>query len=76
MYAHGVRCTDCHAAHTAKLKLAGNAVCLQCHASRLTPLGAAGNYDTQRITSTSPAVRRAMRRLPHAECDLRRPCAA
>ncbi|MCC7325670.1 MAG: tetratricopeptide repeat protein [Burkholderiales bacterium] len=31
MYAQGVRCTDCHAAHDLKLKLPGNALCAQCH---------------------------------------------
>ena len=48
MYAHGVRCTDCHDAHTSKLKRAGNAVCLQCHtqpANERFP-SAAGAYDT------------------------------
>ncbi|MCL4810696.1 MAG: tetratricopeptide repeat protein, partial [Thermoanaerobaculia bacterium] len=31
MFRMGVRCTDCHDAHTAKLKKEGNGVCLQCH---------------------------------------------
>jgi predicted CXXCH cytochrome family protein len=31
MYAQGVRCTDCHDAHSLKLKAEGNAVCTQCH---------------------------------------------
>ena len=31
MYQHGVRCTDCHDAHSLKLKAEGNAVCVQCH---------------------------------------------
>jgi predicted CXXCH cytochrome family protein len=31
MYAAGVTCSDCHDAHSAKLRLAGDAVCLQCH---------------------------------------------
>ncbi len=31
MYARGVRCTDCHDAHSAKLKADGNAVCGKCH---------------------------------------------
>ena len=33
MYAQGVRCTDCHDAHSLKLKADGNAVCTQCHQS-------------------------------------------
>ena len=48
MYAHGVRCTDCHDAHTSRLKRDGNAVCLQCHtqpANARFP-SAAGAYDT------------------------------
>ena len=31
MYAQGVRCTDCHNAHSLKLKASGNAICTQCH---------------------------------------------
>ena len=31
MYQRGVRCTDCHDAHSLKLKAEGNAVCTQCH---------------------------------------------
>jgi len=31
MYQAGVRCSDCHDPHTAKLKETGNAVCTQCH---------------------------------------------
>ncbi|MDO5608646.1 MAG: tetratricopeptide repeat protein [Capnocytophaga sp.] len=42
MYVHGVRCTDCHKPHSAKLKLEGNALCLQCHAGE--------KYDTQTHT--------------------------
>ncbi|MFO0157898.1 MAG: ammonia-forming cytochrome c nitrite reductase subunit c552, partial [bacterium] len=48
MYQRGVACTDCHNAHTGKLKLPGNATCLQCHGA--TPNSrfpsAAGAYDT------------------------------
>jgi predicted CXXCH cytochrome family protein len=38
MYAAGVTCSDCHDAHTQKLRLPGNQVCLQCHR--------AAKYDT------------------------------
>jgi predicted CXXCH cytochrome family protein len=31
MHAAGVTCLDCHDPHTARPKLAGNALCLQCH---------------------------------------------
>ena len=31
MFRMGVRCTDCHDAHTLKLRKDGNGVCLQCH---------------------------------------------
>jgi hypothetical protein len=31
MYAQGVRCSDCHDVHTARLIAKGNAVCTQCH---------------------------------------------
>ena len=33
MYRMGVRCTDCHDAHTLKLRKEGNGVCLQCHSA-------------------------------------------
>lgn len=33
MYARGVVCTDCHDAHTSKLRQSGNAVCTQCHSA-------------------------------------------
>jgi len=31
MHAKGVRCTDCHEPHTARLRLEGNLVCKRCH---------------------------------------------
>ncbi len=31
MYHKGIRCSDCHDPHTAKLKHSGNAVCTSCH---------------------------------------------
>ena len=51
MYQKGVGCLSCHDAHTAKVKLAGNALCLQCHAAKANPAlpafaSAAGNFDT------------------------------
>lgn len=49
MYRAGVSCTDCHSAHSGKLKLQGNAVCLQCHApapGNARFPAAAGQYDT------------------------------
>ena len=33
MFRMGVRCTDCHDAHTLKLRKEGNGTCLQCHAA-------------------------------------------
>ncbi len=37
MYARGVRCTDCHNAHSGALKAKGNAVCTQCHSPAGNP---------------------------------------
>ncbi len=37
MYAKGVRCTDCHDAHTYRLKAQGNRVCTQCHSQDGNP---------------------------------------
>ncbi len=33
MFRQGVRCSNCHEPHLAKLKFTGNALCTQCHAS-------------------------------------------
>ncbi|MEX0820360.1 MAG: multiheme c-type cytochrome, partial [Pirellulaceae bacterium] len=40
MYHQGIRCTDCHDPHTARLKHDGNQVCTSCHQH------SAGKYDT------------------------------
>ena len=47
MYQKGVGCTECHSAHTGKLKADGNAVCTQCHQPAGNPRfpGAAGGFD-------------------------------
>ncbi|MDP6113013.1 MAG: tetratricopeptide repeat protein [Planctomycetota bacterium] len=34
MYHNGVRCTDCHNAHTARLHAEGNVLCTRCHAPK------------------------------------------
>lgn len=48
MFAMGVSCTNCHNAHSGKLKLPGNAVCTQCHGVESNPAfpSAKGNYDS------------------------------
>jgi predicted CXXCH cytochrome family protein len=49
MYQRGVRCTDCHDPHTAKLRVPGNAVCTRCHGERLDARFStlvAKNYDS------------------------------
>lgn len=48
MYARGVRCSDCHDAHSANLKAEGNAVCTQCHSpagNNLFPTLRKATYD-------------------------------
>jgi predicted CXXCH cytochrome family protein len=37
MYQQGVRCSDCHNPHTAKLRHTGNALCTQCHGTPPNP---------------------------------------
>ncbi|MEO8508233.1 MAG: tetratricopeptide repeat protein [Betaproteobacteria bacterium] len=49
MYAQGVRCTDCHDAHSLRLKAQGNALCAQCHqpaGNARFPTLAKKDYDT------------------------------
>jgi hypothetical protein len=49
MYARGVGCLDCHAAHSATPVADGNAVCTQCHSLAANPdfpTLTAGNYDS------------------------------
>jgi len=60
---HGVRCTDCHDAHTGKLRADGNGVCLQCHQTPANPRfpAAAGNFD-------SPAHHHHRPGTPGAQC--------
>ena len=40
MYHKGIRCTDCHDPHTAKIKFQGNQLCTSCHQH------SAANYDS------------------------------
>jgi predicted CXXCH cytochrome family protein len=37
MYQQGVRCTDCHEPHAAKLRAVGNALCTRCHGEAKSP---------------------------------------
>ncbi len=37
MFAAGVRCTDCHDAHSSKLEAEGNALCVRCHSPQTDP---------------------------------------
>ena len=37
MYAAGVRCSDCHDAHSGKLEAEGNALCVRCHSPQPDP---------------------------------------
>jgi predicted CXXCH cytochrome family protein len=37
MYAHGVRCSNCHEPHSATLPAEGNALCTQCHSPAGNP---------------------------------------
>lgn len=55
MYAKGIRCTDCHDPHTAKLKYEGNRLCTSCHQHP------AGKYD-------SPAHHRHQPGGPGSQC--------
>ena len=50
MYQEGVRCTDCHNPHTARLREPGNAVCTRCHQTSPPedfPAPEAKDYETE-----------------------------
>ena len=51
MNARGVRCSDCHDPHAAKLKAEGNAVCTQCH----SPAGNARFPTLRKATYDAPS---------------------
>jgi len=48
----GVRCTDCHEAHSATLKLTGNNTCVQCH-NQKPPLSRFPNLVSKNYNSTA-----------------------
>ncbi|WP_194765990.1 tetratricopeptide repeat protein [Tamlana sp. I1] len=52
MFANGVKCTDCHDAHSLKLKFDGNQLCLQCHAP--------STYNTEKHHFHKPGTESAM----------------
>ena len=62
MYRAGVTCSDCHDAHSLKLKLDGDLVCAQCHA--VERYAAEAHHHHQPGTPG-----RLLRRLPHAPAD-------
>ncbi len=64
MYHQGVRCTDCHDAHSLKLKADGNAVCLQCH----NPAGNARFPTLKKQAYDTPAHHHHPAGSPGAEC--------
>jgi len=51
MYARGVRCSDCHNPHAARLKAEPDAVCMQCH----SPAGNPGFPTLKKATYDDPA---------------------
>ena len=53
MYANDVRCTDCHDAHSMKLKFEGNELCLQCH--RLEAYDTAEHHFHKKIHQGKPS---------------------
>jgi predicted CXXCH cytochrome family protein len=64
MYAKGVRCTDCHNAHSLELKAEGNAVCTQCH----QPSGNARFPTLNKADYDSPAHHHHPAGSPGAQC--------
>ena len=64
MYHQGVRCTDCHDAHSLKLKADGNGVCLQCH----NPAGNPRFPTLRKAAYDAPAHHHHAAGSPGAEC--------
>jgi Flp pilus assembly protein TadD len=53
MYRMGVRCTDCHDAHSLKPRKEGNALCLQCHQAET--YDDAGHHFHKKVVSGKPS---------------------
>jgi predicted CXXCH cytochrome family protein len=51
MYQKGIRCTDCHDAHSTRIKYQGNQLCTSCHQNQHP----AGKYDTPAHHHHDPA---------------------
>jgi tetratricopeptide (TPR) repeat protein len=54
MYANDVRCTDCHDAHSLKLRFEGNDLCGQCH--RLDTYDSADHHFHKKIVDGRPSA--------------------
>jgi Flp pilus assembly protein TadD len=69
MYAKGVRCSDCHDPHSARLRAPGNGRCISCHGPPLP--GAAADIDTRGLRLKdydSPAHHHHKRGEPGGQC--------
>ncbi len=72
MYHKGIRCTDCHDAHTTKLKHNGNNVCVSCHTHTAAKYDTSGHHHHPTGSAGSQCVECHMPATPYMDIDLRR----
>jgi predicted CXXCH cytochrome family protein len=72
MYAKGIRCTDCHNPHTAKLKHEGNQVCTSCHTHVAAKYDSPAHHQHQAGSTGALCVNCHMPDAPFMDVDFRR----
>jgi predicted CXXCH cytochrome family protein len=72
MYHKGIRCTDCHNPHTAKVKYAGNQLCTSCHAHPASKYDTFNHHRHKEGSTGAKCVECHMPSTTYMECDARR----
>jgi predicted CXXCH cytochrome family protein len=72
MYHKGIRCTDCHNPHTAKVKYEGNQLCTSCHAHPASKYDTFNHHRHKEGSAGAKCVECHMPSTTYMECDARR----
>ncbi|MFO0912195.1 MAG: multiheme c-type cytochrome [Pirellulales bacterium] len=72
MHAKGIRCTDCHDPHSARLKHTGNQVCTSCHTHSPAKYDSPAHHHHQAGSAGAQCVNCHMPDRPYMEVDFRR----